>query len=261
MDKFKGPKILCIDLETTPLEVYSWGIYDQQINPQQIIKDWSILSWAACWLHEPNKMMYMDTRKEKDPRNDKNILKEIHKLMNEADIVLGQNSNSFDIKRLNTRFMVHNMKPPSSYRKIDTKRIAKKYFAFTTSSLDFMTKTLNTRQEKMKNSGLSLWIGCLNKNLKSFKELEKYNKQDVAATVSLYLDHLQPWDSSLNPSLYTDTLDHICSCGCKKLNRNGFAYTSTGKYQRFSCSRCGAEVRAKDNLLSKEKRKSLLTKV
>lgn len=256
MEKKSNPKILVLDIETTPLEVYSWNIFDQTIMPNQIIKDWSILSWAACWLDEPKNIMYADTRGQKNVREDKHILKGIHKLMDEADIIIGQNSNRFDIKKLNTRFIANKMKPPSSYKKIDTKEIAKKYFAFTTASLDFMTKTLNSRQTKMKNSGLDLWIRCLNNDLKAFKELEKYNKQDVAATVELWKD-LRPWDNSLNVNLYTNNNDTICSCGSKKFNKNGYAYTSMGKFQRFSCANCGTEIRSRDNLFSKDKRKSL----
>ena len=42
-------KILLLDIETAPMEVFSWRLWKQTVLPHQIIKDWSILSWAAKW--------------------------------------------------------------------------------------------------------------------------------------------------------------------------------------------------------------------
>jgi DNA polymerase III epsilon subunit-like protein len=256
----KTPKILCLDIETFPLEIVSWGIHDQNINQAQILKDWSVLSWAACWVDEPKKVMYADVRNEKDVRNDKNILKEIHKLMSSADIILGQNSNSFDIKKLNTRFFIHNLEPIKGYRTIDTKKIAKKNFAFTTASLAFMNKSLGIPEEKMKNEGLNLWLRCLKGDKKAFKDIEKYNKQDVVATVALF-KRMQAWDNSINFNLYTDGITMTCNCGSSKFKKKGFAYTASGRFQRYRCLKCGAQWADKVNLLTKEKKKSLMKKL
>ena len=45
----KAPKILLFDIETSPLEVYTFGLFDQNIGLNQIIKDWSVLSFSAKW--------------------------------------------------------------------------------------------------------------------------------------------------------------------------------------------------------------------
>lgn len=255
--KKNGPKVLILDIETFPVLASVWGLFDQNIALNMIEKDWSIASWSAKWLGE-DKIFYMDQRKSKDLDNDKKILEGIWKLMDEADVVVGQNSNNFDIKKLNARFIIHGMNPPSSYKKIDTMRISKKHFAMTSNKLEYLSNKLCTKKKSdhKKFSGFDLWKECMKGNILAWKEMERYNKQDVLATEELYIK-LRPWDNSLNVNLYSDTEDTVCSCGNKSFNKNGFAYTSVGKFQRYSCGKCGAEIRSRSNLFDKEKRKSL----
>jgi len=260
MPKDNKPKVLIYDIETAPIVSYTWGIWDQNIGTNMIEKDWSVLSWAAKWLGEPAKnVMYMDTSKQKDVRNDKKILKGIWKLLDEADIVVTQNGKSFDEKKLNARFIIHGLGQPSSYRHIDTKRIAKKKFAFTSNKLEYLTKTLCKKHKKSshpKFSGFDLWKGCLSGNKEAWKEMEKYNKLDVLSLEELYLI-LAPWDNSINFNVYREDFKNVCKCGNAKFTKNGFKYTNAGKFQRYKCTKCGSETRSGTNLLSKELRKEL----
>ena len=85
------PKVLLLDIETSPLVSFTWGLFDQNIGLNQIKDDWSVLSWAAKWYGE-KKMMYQDVRHQKNKRDDKAMLAGIWHLLDEADIVVGQNS-------------------------------------------------------------------------------------------------------------------------------------------------------------------------
>ena len=259
----KKPKILLLDIETAPMLSYHWGLWDQNINLNQVQQDWFILAWAAKWLHDPaSKTMYKDQRKAKNLSDDKDLLKGIWNLLNESDIVITQNGKIFDIKKLNARFILNGFKPPSSYKHIDTKQIASRKFGFTSKKLEYMTEKLNKKYKKQSHKkfpGFDLWIQCMAGNQDAWKEMEKYNKYDVLSLEELYLK-LQPWDNSINPNLYTDTETSVCSCGSKNFIKNGFCYTSIGKYQRYSCSDCGAEVRSRANLFTKEKKESLKVK-
>jgi hypothetical protein len=151
------------------------------------------------------------------------------------------------------------MKPPSSYRQIDTLVIAKKYFAFTSNKLEYMADKINKKYKKLKHnkySGFELWKECLKGNKDAWNEMEKYNKYDVLSLEELYT-HLKPWDSSINFDVYHDEEGSICSCGSEEFKKNGFAYTSTGRYQRYACIDCGMEIKGKSNTLSIDKKKSL----
>lgn len=258
----RNAKILLLDIETTPLEIYAWGLGEQHVGIDQIIKDWSVLSWCAKWLGN-DKIYYMDTRQEKNPRNDKIILKGIWTLLDEADIVITQNGKRFDIKKLNARFLLNGMKPTSSFKHIDTLEIARSKFAFTSNKLAYTSDVVNSKYKKLDHKeypGLSLWIACLNKDKKAWQVLEKYNKHDVLGLEEYYL-HMQPWDNSISFNVYDSDNVMRCNCGHTEFNKNGFFYSSNGKYQRYSCKKCGAEARdnaiTKNNKLTVDKRKSL----
>ena len=255
----KGVKILVIDLETSPLEYYGWGLFDQNPSLDMIIKDWSILSFAAKWLGDPeSEVMYQDTRNEKDPRDDSKLLRTIHSLVDEADVLLIQNSK-FDIGKFNARFIQAGLKPPSSYKVIDTYKIAKKKFGFTSNKLAYLTDKLCTTYKKLDHgqfSGFKLWRECLAGNKKAWEEMEKYNKYDILSLEELYLK-MAAWDDSINIDVYHDELTDRCFCGSPDFRHTGYVYTKTSKFQRFTCSNCGKERRGKDNLLSKDKKLSL----
>lgn len=258
------PKVLVFDIETAPILGYVWNLWENNLALNQIKSDWYVLAWAAKWLGEPpSKIMYQDQRKAPNIEDDKELLKGIWKLLDEADVVITQNGKSFDQKKLNARFIINGFKPPSSFKHIDTREIAKRRFGFTSNKLEYMSHKLCKKYRKLKHpefSGFELWTECLAGNKKAWAEMEKYNKHDVLALEELYT-HLQPWDNSFNPNLYSDSLEVRCACGSDDIHKNGFCYTSVGKYQRYSCAKCGAEVRGRENLLSKEKIKTLRNKV
>lgn len=262
MLKTQGPKILVFDVETAPIIGYVWGLWENNLGLNQIKNDWHVLSWSAKWLGEPaTKIMYADQRNAKNIEDDKELLKGIWNLLDEADVVITQNGNSFDVKKLNARFILNGMQPPSSYRRIDTLLIAKKHFKFTSNKLEYMTDKLCVKYKKLKHSkfsGFDLWKQCLAGNIKAWKEMEKYNKYDVLALEELYTK-LIPWDNSINLNVYHLRHEMICSCGSKDVISKGYYYTNNGKFARSKCKDCGSEVRGKKNLFSKDKRDSLKT--
>lgn len=256
--KNKSPRILIIDIETSPLISYTWALFDQNVNLNQVLKDWNILSYAAKFLDE-DKIYYQDQSNAKDIHNDKKLLESIWKLLDSADIVIGQNSVAFDVKKIKARMIIHGMKPPSSFKQIDTMLLAKKYFNFTSNKLEYLSNKLCTKYKKLthgKFSGFELWKECLKGNKKAWAEMKTYNIHDVLATEELYLK-LQPYDNSFNPNLYTDELTMKCACGSTRFKKNGYKYTSTGKFQRHVCLDCGSEAKDRTNLFSKEKKASL----
>lgn len=258
--KNKAPKVLLVDIETAPIISYTWGIWEQNVGLNQIKKDWHLLSWSAKWLGDPaSKIMYMDQRKAKNVEDDTGILMGIWKLLDQCDIVITQNGKAFDVKKLNARFILKGMGPPSSFKHIDTKILAKRHFAFTSNSLEYLSGALCKKFKKLKHptfSGFEMWKECLKGNLKAWKEMEKYNKYDVLALEELYTT-LAPWDNSVKFDLYNDAPVSVCNCGANSWKCNGFKYTASGKYQRYKCNDCGTEARSRTNLFTKAKRQSM----
>src|SRR5579859_6162370 len=115
------PRIATVDIETAPLESFTWGIWDQNIGLEQIKTEWSILSYAWKWL-DSKAIIQADTsgRGIKKVRDDKKLAGQLWKLLDEADIVVAQNGIKFDIKKINARLIQHGFGPYSPIRVVDT---------------------------------------------------------------------------------------------------------------------------------------------
>jgi hypothetical protein len=253
--KRNGPKLLFLDIETAPILGYVWKLWDNDLGVNQIKQDWHLLSWAAKW-QGSSKIHYMDQRNAPDIADDSRILKGIWKLMDEAEVIVTQNGKRFDEKKLRSRFIIQGLQPPSPYKHFDTKQVASTKFGFTSNSLEYLSDKL-CRKKKLKHKrfpGFELWTECLKKNPAAWREMERYNKQDVLALEDLY-DKLAPW-AGLSQAPYAG--HHRCSCGSSHLKRKGYAFGATGtKYQRFVCRSCGAWFRGTKNLISAEARQRL----
>ena len=265
VDDINLPRILIIDIETAPIIGSVWKLFKENIGLNQIVKDWHILSYSAKWLGSPeNEVVYEDQRNAVNIEDDTHLLESIWKLLDEADIVISQNGVKFDIKKIKARMIIKGFKPFSSFKNIDTLLIAKGTFGFTSNKLEYMTDKICKKYKKSthgKFAGFELWKECLAGNIEAWNEMKNYNRFDVLSLEELYTI-MAPWyDKHPNLNLYSKHNNFKCNCGSSELVPNGYAYTQVSKFQRYKCSCCGAEYRGRKNLLSKEKRDSLMTNV
>jgi DNA polymerase III epsilon subunit-like protein len=119
------------------------------------------------------------------------MLEELHKLMSEADLLVGWNSAAFDHKHINREFLEAGMTPPSTVKDLDLMSVTKANFLFPSNKLDYVAQKLGVGA-KVKHSGFSLWIRCMDGDEKAWAEMKKYQIQDVNLLVDLY-DILLPW--------------------------------------------------------------------
>lgn len=197
-----NPKVLVFDIETSPIKAYVWGLKDQFISLNQIIEDWKIIAWGAKWLNSPaSDTLYKDIRNG----NEKELLKGIWGLLDEADIVITQNGKSFDSRRLNARFIHYGMRPPRPYKHIDTYLLVKGAADFTSNKLEYLTDKLCVKYKKLSHSkfpGMALWTECLKGNIQAWNEMKKYNIHDVLSTEELY-NAVKAWGPQNMPKLYS----------------------------------------------------------
>jgi len=235
----KKSKVLLYDIETSPLVGYTWGMYEQ--NVIRVQKEWYMLSFAYKWLGEktthvmslPNFKGYAS-----DKSNDKLLVKELWKLMDEADVIVAHYGDAFDIKKSNARFVYHGLTPPSPYKTVDTKKVASRYFKFTSNKLDDLGQHLGLGK-KEEHSGFDTWLGCMNGEEKSWREMCKYNKQDVVLLEKVYL-RLLPWMTN-HPRTTDNPISVSCAnCGSNRLQRRGFIRNKVSTLQRLHCQSCGA---------------------
>lgn len=250
-------KELILDIETSPILAHVWSLWEANIGLNQISKDWHILSFSAKWRGE-DKVYYYDQRSEEDISDDKNLLKELSKLINQADVIVGHNLDRFDIKKINARLILNNLKPLNQVKQVDTLKLAKKKFAFTSNRLEYLTSKLCTKYKKSNHkefTGFELWLGCLRNDRKAWQEMERYNKLDVLSLEELY-GKLLPFHDPVHRNNYEALQKKQCECG-SSLQKYGHYVTTKGKYQKYRCNECGRVFKGNKNLLSKEELKRL----
>ncbi len=245
--KRKMPKVLVFDIETAPLLafVFQKQVWKANISSDHVVSEWYMLCWSAKWLLEDEVMSDRLTGTEAKHEDDKRIVKSLWKLLDEADIVIAHNGDSFDVPNMNTRFIVHGLSPTSPYQTIDTKVVAKKQFGFTHNSLNALAKIFGLG-EKMETD-FELWKRCVAGDDEALKYMEEYNIGDIELLEDVYI-RLRPWiRSHPNIGLYLEEGSESCpNCGNKDITwvRNKYYYTQTNRYPVFKCG-CGAWGRSR----------------
>lgn len=230
-------KILIFDLETAPLTTYTWGLFDQNLGLNQIKSDWFILAWAAKWLGDPaSKTMYMDGRDLK-PGDDKSLVQRLVALLEQADGIITQNGDAFDVKKLNARAIIHGLPPPKLCRSTDILKECRKVFKFTSNKLAYTTGVLNTKHKKLDHSkypGFALWAAVMAGDRKAWLEMEKYCKHDVLSTEEAYTK-IREWIK--DPALYGK--EKCRRCRLTGFRSEGIRVTAGETYRRLICKNCG----------------------
>lgn len=241
----KQPKILLYDIETSPNLGYIWGKYEQNVIEYE--SEWYMLCFSYKWLGSDEvHVLGLDDFPlyKRNKENDKRLVWELYKLFNEADVIIAHNGNSFDIKKTNARFLFHGFTPPSPYKQIDTKLVAKRYFNFNSNKLDDIGNYFGLGR-KMETGGFELWKGCMSGEPAAWQKMKEYNIQDVVLLEQVYLK-MRPWmRDHPNHNLYTGDSCSCPNCGSTNIQRRGTGVTRTGKYQRFSCQDCGSWSKGK----------------
>lgn len=238
----KEPKILFIDIETSPIVAYTWGP-KWETNIIEFIEQSQILCFSAKWFNGPQRTKGLIDYKgyKKNILDDKEIVQDIHSLLDEADIVVTQNGISFDHKVINARLIKHGFMPPSPYKMVDTKVEAKRYLKLPSYGLDDMGEYFDLGR-KLSHEGFNLWQKCMAGDKKAWNLMKKYNAQDVLLTEKLYLKIRPFMRSHPNFSVYNDK--NACpKCGSNKVQARGYAVNSTMMYQRAQCMSCGGWFR------------------
>lgn len=232
-------RILLLDIETAPNLVYSWGLFNQNLSIENVVRASHVLCWGAKWLDEPKKLF--DSCQD---GNRERMIRGVHALMGEADAIVHYNGNAFDIPKLNQEIQLFGLTPPSPSKQIDMYRVVKKKFDLPSSKMEFVARYFGYGH-KVKHPGFSLWIGCMNGDPKSWKLMKKYNLGDIDLLEQVYLG-LRPWiDNHPNYSLYEGDGPLSCpNCGSKNVQRRGTEKSKTRTYARFQCRDCGKWSRA-----------------
>jgi len=220
------------------MQVYSWGLWDQNHSIDHIIDHGGMICFAAKWAGSKEVFFYSD-----HTDGHEKMVAEAHRLLSEADVVVTYNGDRFDIKKLNNEFMLAGMAPPRPFRSIDLMKVNKARFDLPSRKLDYLVRQSGVGQ-KVKHTGFDLWIDCMAGDETAWKLMEKYNRGDVIVTERAYL-RLLPWIvNAPHLGMFVADAGFICPyCGSKSLNRDGLTHTYVQSYALYQCAKCEGWVR------------------
>jgi hypothetical protein len=212
------------------------------IGYKDIIEPARMIAFSAKWKGKKGTKFYSEHHQSRDE-----MLKALHALLDEADVVVGYNIKRFDIPWVNGEFIVEDMRPPSPFKVIDLYATVKANTRFLSKKLDYVSGRLLDDHKKA-YSMAEMWRIVDNPETddatrdREWNRMRSYARKDTELLDPLY-DTLLPWLKVSHP-LRDDENGVTChACGSTDLQRRGYALTLVGRYQRFVCNACGSWFR------------------
>lgn len=255
----EGAKILYLDIETAPCIAAVFGRFNINLSPAHIIENGGqLISVAWAWNDEPKVYGAVMTPTEAKKRDDFRVLAQMYDAIEEADILVYQNGDRFDLPKIKTRCIYYELPPPKVCKTVDTLKIAKQ-LGFPSNRLDALGDYLGVGR-KQPNSGISLWLDCLAGDEDALAEMFEYNKQDVLLLRDVY-KRIRAYDMR-HPNMqhyYSDENKRCTVCGSENVHATGHSvFTQVSEFAEIQCGDCGHRMRERTNLKTKEKMKNTL---
>lgn len=231
---------LFLDTENAPNIAAVWGIHEQRINYQDVVREWFFLSGQWSWddSKKINTVSILDDKKrfKKDHTDDYHVVKTLHGVIEGADIIVGHNLKGHDLKKLLAKFVEHELKPVKMPQIVDTLEWARK-FGFTSRKLGDLCKKLGLQGKLSHEPGLFLKAALGDED--AIKKVITYGKGDIPTLRQLYY-RLRPYSKHPNQGLYRGAGVKCCpKCSSTEFQARGFRHTVAGKFQQYQCTGCG----------------------
>jgi len=263
-NKQKGPRVLLADIETFPIEAYIWSLWKPHVGLEQIKQDWTLMSFAGKWLGQ-REVYYADVSEREDVRDDARLLIDVHRLLNNVDILIAHNGQRFDLPKLKARMAIRGLSPLPPIKVLDTLLLNRRAFGFTSQKLAFVSELFADQAKDAHKTfpGFELWRECLSGNQKAWQECREYNIIDVTSMEETY-KALRGWyEGAPNFGPYISPSKDgavVCpTCGSEHVERRGSRETQVGIYARFHCLDCGGWSRGRYQAVSRKLREHILT--
>jgi uncharacterized protein YprB with RNaseH-like and TPR domain len=206
-----------------------------------------LFCWAAKWGDEKRVRTGKLTPDEVDNQDDSRIAGDLADLVRDADIVVAHNADRFDVPRLNTRLLLHELEPLGPVQSIDTLKLAKKSFGLTHNRLDHLARILGLGS-KLKTE-FELWEQVYNGDEVALQRMLRYCKHDVVLLEQVY-EKMRPYVKGLGRLV--DAAGEVCpSCGSDHFQRRGYQRTNASTFTRFQCQSCSRYFRSRKAVDSK----------
>ena len=238
---FKGgkhPKILVFDIETSLLMFVGFGLGEQVVRHHQLVAPHTrtrIICISYCIDDGPIKTLKYDYNTQDDTK----VIEEFDKIVKTCDIVIGKNSQKFDIKKINAARFLNGIQPFPDWADVsdDLELQMRKYFGFSSQSLDYISKELGLGGKfKMEfEDWYHILLKTVGEGRKRFKKMCEYCPNDVFDT-RLILILMMPyikWKFNMSNFLGEAACVH---CGSTQIRPNGSRWSGKTHYKSFYCT-------------------------
>jgi DNA polymerase III epsilon subunit-like protein len=223
---------LLFDIETSPCVGWFWRpSYNTQITYNQIIDHAKIICISYKWDNQ-DKVYSLNWDSK---QNDKKMLSDFIKVANQADEIIGHNSDKFDIKWIRTRCMYHSLDMFPNYKSFDTLKFFRGSTLQPSNRLNDIGDYFNLGH-KVENEK-DLWQKvCFKNDRKALKRMVNYCNGDVLLLEKVY-NKLKNYSK---PTIHKTGVKTDCpECGSDNISFWGFHYSPSGtKKQRCKCKVC-----------------------
>ena len=227
------PNVLVLDIETAPAQAFVWGLFDQNIGLNQIIKPSRVIMCGMKFLGDKAPVVYDEYA------HPEGMWEHIYDNLRSADAVVTYNGNRFDLTKLRGELILREFDPLPPITSIDLLKTVKR-MGIQSNKLDFVSGWLGIGQ-KIKHEGFDLWKAWEARDEKACNRMRKYCKGDVLLTEKLY-HRLAPHIHN-HPYLGEGVRGAVHTCPhCNQTNRfqrRGYYRTRTTRTQRLQCLECG----------------------
>ncbi len=227
------PKVLFYDIETSPMQVWTFRVGNKiSIPASNIIPGTETKIICAAWKWGHDKTVFSRDWGFQE-QNCEGIVAELSAAIDEADIIIGHNADSFDWRHLNTQRMLSKLPPIEWTKKSeDTLKQIRRHFYLPSYKLGYIAELLGKGSKD--SMGMQDWIDISNKkNPAKLTKMVKYCKQDVLLLESVY-KRVKPY---MTPKVKANTMaTTACTvCGSFNLAKNGTNAYNGKVYQKWFC--------------------------
>lgn len=237
LNKEYSPKILVYDIETDGVNALNADLG-------------YIITFGYIWFDDYKKGKKWKTISiadysefKKNPHNDKYLIKDALKILDQADGIIHHYGNKFDAPYIVTRAVIKNLGPFPDVPMLDTCLLAWKRFKLSSNRLKNIAKVFKCKWQKLdKGNGWPMWwYEFLKGSAKYDKQMREYCGYDVM-TLAEISDKMRPyWPPSFVNRLYPKTLGRHCNkCGSKELLSKGLKIFQRIECRQLRCKKCGS---------------------
>jgi len=196
----KEAKILFYDIETSWNEGWFWRPGRKvSLTHSQITKERAVICVSYKWAGE-DEVYTLTWDKNQD---DKFLISQFIDVLNEADMIVAHNGNSFDLRWIRGRAAYHRIPMLPRYKQFDTMRVAMSKFNFNSYALAYIAKFFGIEDGKIQTRP-QLWDDvCLYNDRNALIEMIEYCERDVEVLEKVY-DVIKYYD---NPHLHAGVLN------------------------------------------------------